>query len=224
MFYFWKDIIKNTVLLALLILTATSCTESEKERQLAELINSFQPNGGRAAGRLTIGPNVGGDGGGQTEEKKMGVCGDGVRNSPDEECEEQDMPKKLCEEMSPGAVGVLGCENCKFNIGGCLTKKVNEVYGGVAETCKCQCDNTLCTGGCVSGGGGDAVCPYECRNSCKCLCEQRHTAQVESCRLRCQCTIDGNGDPTCACSLDSCDLVIVTNPNQLGAAGPLAGG
>lgn len=212
--------------LVLLAIIASSCRESERDRQLANLLNpvnhseQFYGNTPRIVGP---GSSSGGSGSSSSDspEKPEGYCGDGVVNASNEHCDGADIQHTRCDELSPGAIGAITCsKKCHYDISQCMTKMTNEVLGGVGETCECTCEQELCQGGCIPGQSEGAVCTYKCQNDCVCFCGTRHDATLKECDFRCVCTVDDNNNPRCGCSIDQCRFFLSTKPNLLSTVSP----
>ncbi len=146
---------------------------------------------------------------------KDGFCGDGIINGTTEDCDQGAIQNTACRDYG-GIAGVVRCQaNCLYDISDCMTPRADRDIGGLAETCKCNCDNSSCNGGCDNSVGavGEAACQFFCDNECVCQCEGRLNAAVEDCRFDCACTVGTDGNPNCDCNLDQCELVVVVNPN-----------
>lgn len=217
-----------TVLILVAIITS-SCRESERDRQLQNLLNpvnySEQFNGNTPR---VVGPGASAGGSNaESPDKPVGYCGDGVINAPGEHCDGADLPHTRCDELAPGAIGGISCsKKCHYDISQCITPMTDRALGGVGETCECTCEQELCTGGCIPGQSEGAVCTYDCQNTCACFCGTRHDATLKECNFRCVCTVDDNNSPRCGCSMDQCRFFLSTKPNLVStiAPGALLGG
>ncbi len=154
--------------------------------------------------------------------KGRGYCGDGVING-NEDCDGGDLKIHSCKVLN-GGEGHVKCQpNCVYDISQCgsrnsesdLAGEINEKVGGIAEVCKCTCNNDNCDGGCVDSSLEMSMvdCFYRCNNNCTCRCEGRLEAHIEYCNMDCQCTNNSLGKPECACNLDECEMIVATDPN-----------
>ncbi len=216
------------------LLLNLSCTQSLEQERLEHYLQAIAaeetavPNAGvaniSAAGTPTTGTSVGG-----TPRLVMpGVCGDGIINGSNEDCDKGAITNPNCNELG-GISGTIKCsENCLYDLSDCITPAVNERIGGTAENCKCNCAGNRCSGGCspVNGSSvGQSRCRYDCDNDCICKCEGKLEAHIESCEFTCLCSVDTSGNPLCDCTMDTCDVLAIISPNiaNLAAGGGTAG-
>jgi hypothetical protein len=153
--------------------------------------------------------------GGTPRQVKEGFCGDGIINGPTEDCDQGAIQNTDCRDYG-GIAGTVRCQqNCLYDISECITPGVDRLIGGIAETCKCTCNNSACRGHCgsLSGLAGQSTCNYTCDNDCICLCEGKLEAHVEDCEFRCECIVDPAGVPQCACNLAECEILSTISPH-----------
>lgn len=152
--------------------------------------------------------------GGTPRTERGGFCGDGIINGPTEDCDQGAIQNTACRDYG-GVAGTVTCQpNCLYDISDCMTPAVDREIGGIAETCKCNCNTTLCRGGCnPTGMTGQSSCRFECDSPCICNCERLLNAQVDDCEFQCVCELDANGNPDCRCNLDNCRLLNTITPN-----------
>ncbi len=195
-----------------------SCTPMSEEEKLKQYLASISASENTIpTSTAQIAPATGGtlsSLGGTPRVIKEGFCGDGIINGTAEDCDGQAITDPQCNTLG-GISGAVICNpDCRYNISDCLTPAVDQKIGGIAETCKCNCANSRCNGGCGSTGVvGQSDCSFDCDNECICQCEGKLQAHLEECKFRCVCTVDGSGNPVCNCSLDSCDVLASIVPD-----------
>lgn len=153
--------------------------------------------------------------------EKMGpgsTCGNGVIDDVNEYCDKREMRHTYCSDIG-GISGVLECDkDCKLDISDCITPATDLLLGGQAETCKCNCANDRCSGGCTPQGTvdpktGNSICEYKCNNDCTCTCEGKIEVHLQQCDFNCLCQVDSNNLPRCDCTMNECELLAVLSPN-----------
>lgn len=151
---------------------------------------------------------------GTPKQVRDGVCGDGIINGANEDCDQGAIQNVNCSDYG-GLFGRVTCQpNCLYNISECMTPVVDHVIGGIAETCRCQCGRSLCRGNCSpSNAVAQTLCRFDCDNDCVCRCQGRTEAHIENCEFQCACTVDISGFPRCECTLDQCDIITSIAPN-----------
>jgi hypothetical protein len=150
---------------------------------------------------------------------RRGYCGDGILNG-NEECDGNDLNFTSCSALG-GSEGVLRCQaNCIYDISDCMSSDADLIYeidrrlGGLAETCRCECGNTACRGGCLGlGREARGLCEFQCDNDCICNCEGKIGAHVEGCEFLCALSTDLDGAPQAECALQRCELLTSISPN-----------
>lgn len=207
-------------LFVFMILVQTACTEKSEAEKLRQYYSSINAQEGSVA---AIPPTAGISSGsasstsiisGTPRIAKDGICGDGIINGTTEDCDQGAIQNTSCKDYG-GIDGEVRCQaNCLYDISDCLTPKVDKVIGGTAETCKCHCNSSACSGGCKSSAvNGQAACEFDCDNECICQCEGKLNAAVEECKFQCVCTVDVNGNPDCTCNLSECDILATISQN-----------
>lgn len=145
-----------------------------------------------------------------------GFCGDGIMNGDLEQCDKGSIPKTSCTGYG-GVAGVVSCDKeCLLDISNCITPAVDEIFGGTAENCRCNCDGDRCSGGCTpntDSAGSSASCLFDCNNDCVCNCEERLENHLERCRIRCECGLDTAGFPDCSCTINDCITTVSIKQN-----------
>lgn len=205
----------------------TGCNESLEQQRFRQYLASInanesaaltaQPTAGMAGIQATntTGPTHNIIGGTPREPTSGGFCGDGIINGTTEDCDQGAIQNTSCRDYG-GVSGEVTCQpkTCLYDISKCITPAVDEKIGGIAETCKCNCNTSSCRGGCrPTAATGQSLCLYQCDNDCTCQCEGKLQAAIENCEFRCACTVDAAGFPACECSLDNCDLLNTVSKN-----------
>lgn len=150
--------------------------------------------------------------------EQKAVCGNGIIEG-DEYCDRDNISHRRCSDFGGGISGEIGCTvDCLLDISRCITVAVDDRIGGIAEVCKCTCDNNSCQGGCTPALGpslSTAECLFMCDNSCTCRCEGKLETHIQYCSITCLCTDAGDtpSTPLCQCSLDECETITVIAPN-----------
>ena len=208
------------VLLPIISFMVSSCTQMSEQEKLKQYLlsvaaeNAVIPPGEGVPTTINL-PGGTSVVSGTPIEKKSGFCGDGIINGENEHCDKDAMAHTKCSELDGGLSGALSCsKDCHINISDCLTVAADARLGGLAETCKCNCQNDRCSGGCApSGAVGMSRCRFDCDSDCVCKCEGKLETHVESCKFSCFCQVDANGNPICDCTKDECEVLAITNPN-----------
>jgi|HubBroStandDraft_4_1064222.scaffolds.fasta_scaffold188378_2 hypothetical protein len=216
----------NRVLLiclpALIISSCTKMSESEKQSRFLSSINaasdvmSDAPSASPISdieGQLLSNIPSATYGGDKLEQKA--ICGNGIIEG-DEYCDGDNVQDRKCTDFL-GISGPVACApNCKLDVSRCITPAVDEKIGGIAEVCKCTCNNDNCEGGCTTNSldlPGFADCFFRCDNNCTCRCEGKTETHIEYCNITCQCVMNPSGQPDCFCNLDECELLTFIVPN-----------
>ncbi|MCA9508522.1 MAG: hypothetical protein KC505_08885 [Myxococcales bacterium] len=208
-------------LISIMLLGLVSCRQSaeqEKLNQYLDMITAAElatPPGGLGMTSKSSSPATT-IVGGTPRLVTPGVCGDGIINGINEDCDKGAVTNPNCSELG-GISGTVRCsENCLYDLSDCITPAVNTKIGGVTENCKCNCSGNQCNGGCApasSSSVGQSRCRFDCDNQCVCKCEGKLEAHLERCDFTCLCDLNASGSPVCDCSLESCDVLTAISPN-----------
>lgn len=202
-----------------------SCKQSLEQKEMERLLNSLNTNSGSYynASSGTLPPSSTGASGsgieivnGVPSQNQKGYCGDGIINGDNEHCDRNALLFTKCSDLNGGLHGDITCsQDCHLEIGDCTTSAVDKVLGGRSETCKCNCDPSLCQGACAGAAGtSESTCFFDCRRkNCTCQCEDLFEFAFNGGNIQCRCVTDSSGAPNCACSLDQIEGIVITKPN-----------
>ena len=218
----------NIFKIFILLFFTVSCKQSLQQKEMERLLNSLNMNYGSyynasETSGVTQLPTSKPDSNhgieivdGVPSQNQKGYCGDGIINGDNEHCDRNAISFTECAELQGGLHGKLKCtQDCHFDISDCMTQASDTMLGGRGETCKCNCDPSLCQGACAGAGGtGESTCFFNCaRKNCTCQCEDLFEYALNSGNIQCRCVTDASGAPNCACSLDQIEGVVLTKPN-----------
>lgn len=224
--------ISVTFKLALLVLPVmiifSSCNKlspAEKQAQFMASLNAAGEDGGGETlppqdqmGTMTTELGTPAD----LRSEQKAVCGNGIIEG-EEYCDRDNITHRKCTDFGGGVSGEIGCTpDCILDISRCITIAVDEKIGGLAEVCKCTCNNNNCQGGCApifDNDAGNVDCLFRCDNDCTCRCEGKTETHIEYCNITCQCNLGTDNIPFCNCFLDECELLTVIVPNIAELAG-----
>lgn len=203
------------------VLGMLSCTQSAEQERINRFLETIAAEEAAVPGAGGGSSASGSSGtttivGGTPRLVTPGVCGDGIINGINEDCDKGAITNPNCSELG-GISGTIRCsENCLYDLSDCITPATNQKIGGLTENCKCSCTGNRCNGGCSPTNAtsvGQTRCRFDCDNECLCKCEGKIEAHIERCDFICYCSVDGSGNPICDCSMDNCDVLATISPN-----------